>query len=115
MALPRVSSRLPFYDPSKSSLAYGDRALPKLVRCIFGGSSYLIWLSGGLLQNRELQSKELRVRQQALLLLADVMHKRENLSTAIREGELVIESELKVLYSLLNYRSCSYTEGATGR
>lgn len=32
MALPRVSAHLPFYDPSKSSLAFGDRALPKLVR-----------------------------------------------------------------------------------
>jgi hypothetical protein len=31
MATPRVSTRLPIYDPSKSNLAYGDRALPKLV------------------------------------------------------------------------------------
>ena len=32
MAMPRVCVRLPLYDPSKSSLAYGDRAIPKLVR-----------------------------------------------------------------------------------
>lgn len=66
MALPRVSVDLPIYDPTKSSLAYGDRALPKL--------------------NRELQSSDLRVRQQALLLLADVLHRRENVASALREG-----------------------------
>ena len=32
MASARVSAHLPLYDPSKSSLAYGARALPKLVR-----------------------------------------------------------------------------------
>ena len=42
------------------------------------------WLN--FLQNRELQSTDLRVRQQALLLLADVLHKRENLAAAIKEG-----------------------------
>lgn len=31
MASPRVSADLPRYDPTKSTLAYGDRALPKLV------------------------------------------------------------------------------------
>ena len=38
-------------------------------------------------QNRELQNSDLAVRQQALLLLADVMHKRENLASALREGK----------------------------
>ena len=37
-------------------------------------------------QNRELQSSDLSVRQQSLLLLADVLHKRENLASALREG-----------------------------
>lgn len=32
MALPRVSANLPPYNPSKSTLAFGDRALPKIVR-----------------------------------------------------------------------------------
>ena len=31
MALPRVSSKLPPYDPKKSTLAFGNGALPKLV------------------------------------------------------------------------------------
>ena len=38
-------------------------------------------------QNRELQSRDVAVRQQALLLLADVLHKRENLVSSLREGE----------------------------
>lgn len=42
-----------------------------------------------LSQNRELQSSDLRVRQQALLLLADVLHKRENLASALTEGQTV--------------------------
>ncbi|CAI8019789.1 Radial spoke head 14 homolog [Geodia barretti] len=66
MASSRVSAHLPFYDSSKSSLAYGDRTIPKL--------------------NRELQSDDVRVRQQALLLLNDVIHRRENLAAALREG-----------------------------
>lgn len=41
-------------------------------------------------KNGELQSSDLRVRQQALLLLADVLHKRENLASALREGVLEI-------------------------
>ncbi|KAL5480109.1 hypothetical protein EMCRGX_G023731 [Ephydatia muelleri] len=74
MAAPRVSANMPLYDPSKSSLAFGNRALPKL--------------------NRELQSSDVAVRQQALLLLADVLHKRENLVTALKEG---IPTSLKQL------------------
>lgn len=31
MALPRVSARLPPYTPSKSTLAFGNRAIPKIV------------------------------------------------------------------------------------
>jgi len=38
-------------------------------------------------QNRELQSGDLSVRQQALLLLADILHKRENLASALTEGD----------------------------
>lgn len=76
MAAPRISANLPLYDPSKSSLAFGNRALPKL--------------------NRELQSLDVAVRQQALLLLADVLHKRENLVTALKEG---IPTSLKQLLS----------------
>ena len=34
MALPRISANLPIYDPSKSTLAYGNRAIPKLVSFI---------------------------------------------------------------------------------
>ena len=31
MSLPRVSAHLPPYNPSKSTLAFGNRALPKIV------------------------------------------------------------------------------------
>jgi len=31
MAVPRISANLPIYDPRKSTLAYGNRAIPKLV------------------------------------------------------------------------------------
>ncbi len=47
-------------------------------------------------QNRELNSSDLRVRQQALLLLCDVLHLRENLATALGEG---IASSLQALLS----------------
>ena len=40
-----------------------------------------------LIQNRELKSEDLAVRQQALLLLNDVMHRRENLASALKEGQ----------------------------
>ena len=84
MASARVSANLPFYDTSKSSLAYGDRAIPKLVSNTLRLEIFqALSLS---LQNRELQSSDVRVRQQALLLLNDVIHRRENLAAALREG-----------------------------
>lgn len=100
MSLPRVSADLPIFDPTKSSLAYGDRALPKL--------------------NRELQSPDLRVRQQALLLLADMLHKRENVASAISEG---IARSLKQLLAdgdgLVRERAakvlCSMAQHSLGR
>lgn len=39
-----------------------------------------------MLQNCELGSSDLKVRQQSLLLLCDVLHQHENLSTALNEG-----------------------------
>ena len=39
-----------------------------------------------IFQKRDLHSNELSVRQQTLLLLDDVLHKRENLAKALREG-----------------------------
>ena len=114
MATPRVTTRLPIYDPSKSNLAYGDRALPKLVSILDQRQKFAI-IARALIsmlpcsnyharlrqfyytfyQNRELQSSELAVRQQALLLLADVMHKRENLASALREGIIFKDSIIK--------------------
>ena len=106
MASSRVSAHLPFYDSSKSSLAYGDRAIPKLVSkrlcggfLSFGVSSPCVFHRGlptshalcflSVQQNRELQSDDVRVRQQALLLLNDVIHRRENLAAALREGSYI--------------------------
>jgi hypothetical protein len=67
MALPRVPVYpSPDIDPSKVSLAFGDRALPKL--------------------NRELKSDEAKVREKAVFALSDVMHKPESITAAIREG-----------------------------
>lgn len=43
MAMPRVSPSLPHYDPTKASLAYGDRALPKLVRGIAFAEHIISW------------------------------------------------------------------------
>ena len=37
------------------------------------------------------------VRQQALLLLNDVMHRRENLATALREGTVPVVIDLRGL------------------
>ena len=45
-------------------------------------------------QNRELQSDDVRVRQQALLLLNDVIHRRENLAAALREGSYIHNGNL---------------------
>ena len=45
-------------------------------------------------QNRELQSDDVRVRQQALLRLNDVIHRRENLAAALREGSYIHNGNL---------------------
>ena len=60
-------------------------------------------------QNRELQSSELAVRQQALLLLADVMHKRENLASALREGTGIYSRTQFLLKNIL----CNHATIAT--
>ena len=41
MALPRVSANLPPYNPSKSTLAFGDRTLPKIVSQLVGVYEFL--------------------------------------------------------------------------
>ena len=53
-----------------------------------------------------MQSSELAVHQQALLLLADVMHKRENLASALREGTLEIASQLSIDIVYIMYIVC---------
>ncbi|XP_065902205.1 radial spoke head 14 homolog isoform X2 [Dysidea avara] len=77
MALPRVTTRPPPHvDPTQARLAYGARAFPKL--------------------NEELQSSELLCRQKALAALNQVLHKREHIATALREGIAVsLKSLLK--------------------
>jgi hypothetical protein len=68
MATPRISVRLPpNVDPTKSSLAYGERQLLKL--------------------NGELKSQELLTKQQALRALCDVMHRAENIAESLRVGK----------------------------
>lgn len=41
------------------------------------------------------------VRQQALLLLNDIMHRRENLATALREGIVLVLIGLGLMAALL--------------
>lgn len=75
MSTTRISALLPpDIDVTKAPLAYGDRALPKL--------------------NRELQSKELIVKQKSLRTLCDYLHDPEHIAEALRVG--VVES-LKAL------------------
>ncbi|KAJ7375789.1 Radial spoke head 14 [Desmophyllum pertusum] len=70
MAHTVISVKLPpNIDPTKSRLAYGDRALPKL--------------------NRELNSPDLLTRQRALMSLCDVMHNPEHISEGLNVGHAV--------------------------
>ncbi|XP_077868637.1 radial spoke head 14 homolog, partial [Saccoglossus kowalevskii] len=65
MATTRISAQLPpNIDVTKSPLAYGDRALPRL--------------------NRELKDGELIVRQKALRTLCDYLHDPEHIAEALR-------------------------------
>ncbi|XP_003386190.1 PREDICTED: radial spoke head 14 homolog [Amphimedon queenslandica] len=100
MASSRVPDNLPAYNPNKSTLAFGDRALPKI--------------------RRELSSGDVEVIQQALLLLNDLLHKPENITSAVREG-LVNSLSLLLISddSVIKYRSGSclqlIAEHALGR
>nr|XP_020852266.1 radial spoke head 14 homolog isoform X2 [Phascolarctos cinereus] len=69
MASPLISQYLPpDIDPTKASIAYGRRALPKL--------------------NEELQSPDLLTRQRALMALCDLVHDPEHAYQAIGIGFL---------------------------
>ncbi|XP_068956910.1 radial spoke head 14 homolog isoform X2 [Petaurus breviceps papuanus] len=75
MASPLISQYLPpDIDPTKVSIAYGRRALPKL--------------------NEELQSSDLLTRQKALMALCDMVHDPEHVYQAISIGFL---NSLKLL------------------
>ncbi|XP_072455946.1 radial spoke head 14 homolog [Notamacropus eugenii] len=75
MARPLISQYLPpDIDPTKASIAYGRRALPKL--------------------KEELQSPDLLTRQRALMALCDLVHDPEYVYEAIRLGFL---NSLKLL------------------
>ena len=116
MALPRVSANLPPYNPSKSTLAFGNRALPKIVNIL-----YRKMMSFIATQRRELFSNDVEVIQQALLLLADLLHKQENITSACREGWInfcftiytVILGIVKSLSSLLLSSSDTVTKYRT--
>lgn len=56
----------PLIDPTRTPLAYGDRALPRL--------------------NRELKSGDLITCQRAVMSLCDYLHDPEHMADAIREG-----------------------------
>eukprot|EP00912_Choanoflagellata_sp_UC4_P002170 UC4_evm9s1370 len=64
----------PNVDPTKSQVAYGDRAIPKI--------------------NRELQASELIVRQRALMGLCDMLHSPEKTKESLNAGVI---SSLKSL------------------
>ncbi|XP_064603324.1 LOW QUALITY PROTEIN: radial spoke head 14 homolog [Liolophura sinensis] len=72
----------PHIDPTKTPLAYGDRALPRL--------------------NRELQDENLLTRQRAVLSLCDYLHDPEHIAEALRTGviqslkDLLIDSDVTV-------------------
>ncbi|XP_044530384.1 radial spoke head 14 homolog [Gracilinanus agilis] len=75
MARPLISQYLPpDIDPTKASIAFGRRALPKL--------------------NEELNGPDLLTRQRALMALCDLVHDPENVYEAISIGFL---STLKLL------------------
>ncbi|KAH3884813.1 radial spoke head 14 homolog [Dreissena polymorpha] len=76
MALTVISAKYPPHiDPSKTPLAYGDRALPRL--------------------NRELQDANLLTRQRAVMSLCDHLHDPENIAEALKVG--IAESLKKLL------------------
>lgn len=64
----------PLVDPTRSTQAYGDRALPRM--------------------NKELKSTELITRQRSLNALCDYLHDPEHIASALREG---IPESLKYL------------------
>ncbi|XP_019394709.1 PREDICTED: radial spoke head 14 homolog [Crocodylus porosus] len=69
MAHTCISAYLPpDIDPTKASIAFGERALPKL--------------------NEELQSPDLLTRQQALMALCDLVHDPEHVYQAMKLGFL---------------------------
>lgn len=75
MASTIISAKYPpQIDPTRTPLAYGDRALPRL--------------------NRELQDNTLLTRQRAVMSLCDYLHDPEHIAAALREG---IASSLKKL------------------
>lgn len=83
MALTVISAKYPPHiDPSKTPLAYGDRALPRL--------------------NRELKDTNLLVRQRALMALCEHLHDPEHIAEALRVGiatslkNLLTDSDLTV-------------------
>lgn len=66
-------------------------------------------------QNRELLSDDVAVRQQALLLLNDVMHRREDLASALREGGYCTSLAMIGLVSPYWPRYCSDPEEPAAR
>ncbi|ESP02559.1 hypothetical protein LOTGIDRAFT_224792 [Lottia gigantea] len=77
MAFTRISAKYPpQIDPTRTPLAYGARAIPRL--------------------NRELNDETLLTRQRAVMSLCDYLHDPEHIATALREG--IVES-LKNLLS----------------
>lgn len=67
MAATVISAQYPpLIDPTRTPLAYGDRALPKL--------------------NRQLKDANLLTRQRAVMSLCDFLHDPEHIADAIREG-----------------------------
>lgn len=77
MAHTLISAKYPpLIDPTRATIAYGDRALPRL--------------------NRELNSDHLRTRQRAVMALSDILHDPEFVNASIKIG---IVGSLKKLLS----------------
>lgn len=83
MAKTLISAKYPpLIDPTRTPLAYGDRALPRL--------------------NRELNDETLLVRQRAVMSLCDHLHDPEHIAEALRVGiavslkNLLIDPDLTV-------------------
>ncbi|KAE8634535.1 hypothetical protein XENTR_v10002341 [Xenopus tropicalis] len=88
MAQARISCCLPpNIDPTKSPVAFGERALPKL--------------------NEELKDSELITRQRALMALCDLVHDPENVYQAVHLGFL------ESLKSLLHDQDSTVRQKAT--